>query len=266
MIVKHLDQKLLSTICDYSLTVKEICNPLFSSLGFNYFNVQLLYRNGARVHLNANPKWLQHYYEQKHYNLSRSDKNPDEYVNGYGLWDAWNQTDMGALVVAKDARENFDYAHGIMITKCYPEYTAIYGFATNRSNYNINNFYCGNLDILENFIFSFNQKATKIIKSAKNNAFIIEKNPTLLPEDTYAKKIEIPKNLLYQPLTQRELICISWLVKGKTTKETGLILGISSRTVEKHITHIKEKLGCYTLYQLGRIVNKMGLEHFLDTI
>jgi DNA-binding CsgD family transcriptional regulator len=43
-------------------------------------------------------------------------------------------------------------------------------------------------------------------------------------------------------LSERELQCLSWMVYGKTAWETGVILGISNRTVEKHLSSSLKKL------------------------
>lgn len=47
-------------------------------------------------------------------------------------------------------------------------------------------------------------------------------------------------------LTQREAEVILWVVKGKTNRDIGLILGMSPRTVNKHLEHIYIKLGVET--------------------
>jgi len=39
---------------------------------------------------------------------------------------------------------------------------------------------------------------------------------------------------------------IRWLAAGKTDRDIGTILGISARTVHKHLQHIYEKLGVET--------------------
>lgn len=57
-------------------------------------------------------------------------------------------------------------------------------------------------------------------------------------------------------ITDRELECIHWLTLGKTVPEIGIILGISTRTVEKFIASLKLKFNCNTLFQLGNKVNK----------
>ena len=45
-----------------------------------------------------------------------------------------------------------------------------------------------------------------------------------------------------RPLTKRELEVVEWIAAGKRNAEIGKILGCSSRTVQKHVQHILEKL------------------------
>lgn len=48
------------------------------------------------------------------------------------------------------------------------------------------------------------------------------------------------------PLTAREAEVLYWVVKGKTNRDIGDILGLSPRTVHKHLEHVFEKLGVET--------------------
>jgi DNA-binding CsgD family transcriptional regulator len=47
-------------------------------------------------------------------------------------------------------------------------------------------------------------------------------------------------------LTPRECEVIHWVTEGKRDREIAVILGVSPRTVEKHVGHILEKLGVET--------------------
>jgi CheY-like chemotaxis protein/DNA-binding CsgD family transcriptional regulator len=47
-------------------------------------------------------------------------------------------------------------------------------------------------------------------------------------------------------LTQREAEVLNWVVKGKTNRDIGDILGMSPRTVNKHLEHVFVKLGVET--------------------
>ena len=53
-------------------------------------------------------------------------------------------------------------------------------------------------------------------------------------------------DLLVATLTCREREVLSWLGSGKTDKDIGAILGISPRTVHKHLQRVYEKLGVET--------------------
>lgn len=48
-------------------------------------------------------------------------------------------------------------------------------------------------------------------------------------------------NQLYGDLTEREMECLSWISKGKTSDEIALIIGISRNTVNNYITSIMNK-------------------------
>ena len=47
-------------------------------------------------------------------------------------------------------------------------------------------------------------------------------------------------------LTQREAEVLLWVIKGKTNRDIGMILGVSPRTVNKHLEHVYIKLGVET--------------------
>lgn len=61
-------------------------------------------------------------------------------------------------------------------------------------------------------------------------------------------------------LTPRETEVLSWLAKGKTNRDIGDILGMSPRTVNKHLEHIFEKLGVETRTAAAAIANSLLLE------
>ena len=61
------------------------------------------------------------------------------------------------------------------------------------------------------------------------------------------------------PLTPREQEVLHWLAGGKTDRDIGDILGISPRTVHKHLQRIYEKLGVET--RTAAVVRAMGGAH-----
>nr|WP_315425711.1 response regulator [uncultured Albidiferax sp.] len=61
----------------------------------------------------------------------------------------------------------------------------------------------------------------------------------VVPADNVSRQPDVP-------LTPRETEVLSWLAKGKTNRDIADILGMSPRTVNKHLEHIFEKLGVET--------------------
>lgn len=51
--------------------------------------------------------------------------------------------------------------------------------------------------------------------------------------------------MLETPLSGRELQCLDWVSRGKTSWEIGVILGLSERTVNFHLINASRKLNVY---------------------
>jgi DNA-binding response OmpR family regulator len=69
---------------------------------------------------------------------------------------------------------------------------------------------------------------------------------TMLLLEQRSASAAAPFRLENAALTPRETEVLSWLAKGKTNRDIGDILGMSHRTVNKHLEHIFEKLGVET--------------------
>ncbi len=64
-------------------------------------------------------------------------------------------------------------------------------------------------------------------------------------------------------ISKRQLECLYYLIRGKSSSEVGAILALSKRTVETHIENIKTKLNCKTKSQ---IIEKAISKGFLNFI
>lgn len=62
-----------------------------------------------------------------------------------------------------------------------------------------------------------------------------------------------------EPLTPREREVLQLVAEGKTTKEIGTILGVSTKTIEKHRENIMEKLDIHEIAGLVRYAIARGL-------
>jgi DNA-binding NarL/FixJ family response regulator len=60
-------------------------------------------------------------------------------------------------------------------------------------------------------------------------------------------------------ITERQLECLSWVQEGKSATDIGAILGLSGRTVEKHIIKVCGHLGVKTRIQAVVRARELGL-------
>lgn len=70
--------------------------------------------------------------------------------------------------------------------------------------------------------------------------------PVLLLEEGVAQRPPLASLAGAYRLTAREAEVLSWLAKGKTNRDISEILGMSPRTVNKHLEHVYVKLGVET--------------------
>lgn len=79
----------------------------------------------------------------------------------------------------------------------------------------------------------------------------------LLRQQAAARDPTQQRRLSSAALTPRETEVLSWLAKGKTNRDIGDILGMSPRTVNKHLEHIFEKLGVETRTAAAAIASSL---------
>lgn len=68
-----------------------------------------------------------------------------------------------------------------------------------------------------------------------------------------------------KPLTERELTCLQWVAIGKTSWETGRILGLAERTINFHIQNACRKLGVHSRQAAVTTAMRTGLLSFDET-
>ncbi|MCR5867853.1 MULTISPECIES: response regulator transcription factor [Aquincola] len=68
-----------------------------------------------------------------------------------------------------------------------------------------------------------------------------------------------PTRLSLAALTPREAEVLSWVAKGKTNRDVAEILGMSPRTVNKHLEHVFEKLGVETRAAAAALASRGGV-------
>lgn len=68
-----------------------------------------------------------------------------------------------------------------------------------------------------------------------------------------------PPSFAPRAITDRQLQCLAWVQQGKSATDIGLILGLSGRTVEKHLIKLCGHLGVKTRVQAVVRARELGL-------
>ena len=66
-------------------------------------------------------------------------------------------------------------------------------------------------------------------------------------------------NLEWQTLSPREREVVQLIAQGKSTKEAATLLGVSSKTLDKHRSHMMKKLGLHDAVAVTRYAIQAGL-------
>ena len=77
--------------------------------------------------------------------------------------------------------------------------------------------------------------------------------------DNYVRNTKEQQSLVYETLTKRERQVLQLLAEGNTTKQVGLKLHISPKTVEAHRLRLMEKLGIDNIAELTKFSIQQGL-------
>lgn len=239
-----------------SINVAEICKPLLN-YGIIYFTYTRSYKDGGRIYLTTHPKILSGYIKNKSYLIGNCEGKPTSYTSQTILWSTLPEQE----VFNKNARK-YGVDHGIFIFESKIDYCEIYGFATTKENYFINNTYLNKLEQLKKFISYFKDKASDILNKSERSRIILPFNNIQLPCNDNENDIDLEKILFIRNqnfyLSQRQSECAKLLIKGKTIKQIAEHTKLSHRTIEDYVNIIKKKLNCRNKYEL--IIKLMNLE------
>lgn len=74
-----------------------------------------------------------------------------------------------------------------------------------------------------------------------------------------AKPLDQDRSFAPRLITERQLQCLAWVQEGKSATDIGIILGLSGRTVEKHLIKLCGHLGVKTRVQAVVRARDLGL-------
>lgn len=233
--------------------LKEICNPLFktSIKIFAYFR---FFNNGRYIYLCNNLNWIQFCLQNVHNNEGTSLGREIGHVpeDGYHCF-LWPTVKTDYLM---SALYDFNIWNGLSIFKQRKDSIELWGFAADRQTENMQDFYIENIELLKDFTAFFNMNASDIILPVTNNLAVYRafKSQSYIEEydqqkiNDFIKATPIKKQPIITPtgeifLSKKELECLNLLASGKNAKQIATSLGAATRTIEKHLEHVRHKIG-----------------------
>ncbi len=254
-----------------------ITKPL-RSLGVVFFAYTAMDQHGDMYCLGSKPDYASAYLQHDHVH-SDIHYRPDFATNQfhYHFWDFVNLDKNAAELYHMAA--NFNQSHTLTVMQFTENMTHCFHFSGAVDDAGINQRYLERLDVIHAYIDYF----SKCLQNMPEVAAIFD-HPTqtkkqLIPDvKPFTLVTDNPKNISLEKIAQLELRfknaaryylttnerrCLSWLHRGKSADIIANITGVSRKTIERHISAIKRKYDCYTLYQLGEKIAASGLTDLL---
>lgn len=142
----------------------------------------------------------------------------------------------------------------------------IFAFGSSENDPCLLNYYFNNIDLIDNFILYFREKAAKLLQQTWENKipsshpaiYLSENNVINEPNTRQAfLKAVTPKRYFIRDafgntvtIPAGEVNCLRLLIRGRSGKEIAAAMNISPRTVETYMERVKNRLSCYTRKQL----------------
>jgi DNA-binding CsgD family transcriptional regulator len=247
----NLDNHLILTC---SNDIDAIIAPLKQFFCITSFVYQKNFHDGSETRLSNQPAWLKYFFEKKLYQHSVFERDTKKFQQSKFLWVNLPQHHQ----VLSQARE-FNIDHGLTFVYPQEDGCEFFFLGTTPDKPEIMQLYLSHMDLLEQFLVYFRERAASLIaKSHEQRIFIPEKisllkNELHMPEfnrESFQKLLISPKLATLSP---RELECLVLLQDGYTYKMIGNELDISARTVETYIEQIKQKTNSYSKADLLKL-------------
>lgn len=240
----------------YASKIRKLCDRLFQENNLSDFSWTRIYASGNTYTLCTNPNHYVPYYLDNYfvhdpciYNICQLEK-----VNVWGTIVNPNSDEQQKIV---DRQTQSNMHNGLCFMRKSDDYYETYDFATNVKDKAIINNYISHLSRFTNFINFFKCIADQHCLHNKEHSFNINKYINIVDCDAKSKTDTLPDFLSNKKdqnkLTDREKEVYSLIVQCYTNREIGNTLSLSHRTVEKHVTHIKEKMDCKRRIELMRM-------------
>lgn len=246
--------------------VEQICATLFKNTPIKHFGYCRVFKEGSYYALSNFPSWIEHFYYAQYAGPGYDGK---DYQDGFQF--GQNLLNIGLTrECIIDMKTGFNLYNVISYVENNLNYYDMYMLATPRLDKNCLSFYLSNTDILKKFFAYFKEAASDLIVEASaskiilpskfQTSFHIDDSGTTV-DNYYKMKRQILKYYSFdivrfykehggKKLSYQELSCLSFIIRGMTSKMIGKKMGISPRTVECYLENLKNKFKVFSKLEL----------------
>lgn len=232
--------------------IRQLLSPL-SHIGIVHFSHVRRWADHSYSLFTSDPEFSVRFVKDKFYKKVFGAK-ANQYQSGVVFMD---DLDDYLDFIIKTSIEIGHYKPDILITEVEQTHTDFYWFGTPADRKHVHTFYINHIAMLKSYIQYFNTAAKRLLTKVYSHRLINDEagddvTPLVSKTLQEAHCQDIKNNqLVYHHLfsyaamhqfTPKELSCAALLCEGLAAKEIAVKLSISSRTVEKHILSLRQKM------------------------
>ncbi len=246
--------------------LKKIGEPLLTTFNVNFFWFQFQTCDGKFACIGNNPELILEYYNDKMHINTPFFVESDTIREGIYL-----ATDVKNPIFQSNwniLENKYDTKHRISITKRNPNFISEYGLASSKKYSDSTSLLINHLTLINKFISYFEEEFSAVLQEMFRNPCELKNEiPKFVNRQNLAdkfftltegKKLKFlqqigiieSSNDLKLNLSKREVEILAYYSKGLTAREVAAKLFLSQRTVENHLSNIKEKLLCSSRSEL----------------
>lgn len=253
-----------------SALVTEICVPLFKKFDIRCFSHFRLNKKRQYTGVISDSDWANIYLQYELQNDDMISFNPEQCQQQCIVWSEEQlHPSINKVKILADAH---NLGQGITLTFCNGDVYDFYGFAAETDNMAINAKLTANSALLVRFILYYLSQIKKNKRLQGNYASWCElKNVKPDNESYITSSCENLKGVNKEfwhkryyfnvaghdiHFTDTQMTCLALLFERKTAKQIAQYLGLSFRTIQEHITAMRNKVGAQSSNDLYTILSK----------
>jgi len=279
--MKDLVRQVQAVSGKFQNKITNLINPLASIFGVNAHAYYRIDSQGGLTHLCNLPEISEYYFSNELYKNNPFLKHPDLIQPGFMLASAVENPQFQQAQTRME--QKYQLFNLLLIFEREGDVLHAHGFATTRQDFSLTNVYLNNMERFRCYCDYFRKETASFQKTLDTmkvdfgshvGAQFYKNERPIDPRMKRSKQAEFFHWMnkshegldMDMPLSDREIECLMLLLEGKPASLIAEQMSITTRTVEHHIDHIKNKLTCSTKSELFSFVNtlkKCGGDLFL---